>query len=311
MKPQREFIAERPLAEHCPELLKRGPAPEDLLRLLERMGQRFARRLSGALAPLMGGEAPLVSCTSARETRLPSLTQSVAALAANSLLAVGAAKTPMLVSIEAEPVLRIVDRAFGGRGEAPAPMPRQFPPAAELMIGRLETLLGDHLVAAVASTSGVAPDAQLPEISSLRRDGSLAALSPFDDNLPLAMLNLEVDDGGVLPWLMSLAMPFATLARLFGHAEKGAKRQAAGRNDPMQAPFAEVPVTVSAVLVDMPVSFPTIATLAPGVILPVSVSRHVPLRVGDRTIARGTVGTMDDRVAVQIAKAFTDERNNP
>jgi flagellar motor switch protein FliM len=57
MKPQREFIAERPLAEHCPELLKRGPAPEDLLQLLERMGQRFARRLSGAFAPLMGGEA--------------------------------------------------------------------------------------------------------------------------------------------------------------------------------------------------------------------------------------------------------------
>ncbi|MBB3956553.1 FliM/FliN family flagellar motor switch protein [Novosphingobium sediminicola] len=312
MKPQREFIAERPLAEHCPELLKRGPAPEDLLHLLEKMGQRFARRLSGAFAPLMGGEAPIVSCTSPRETKLSSLNSSIAALAANSLLAIGSAQTPMLVSIEAEPVLRIVDRAFGGKGEAPAPMPKQFPPAAELMIARLEVLLAEHLAAAVTATAGRASDGDMPDITAIRRDGSLTALSPFDDNLPLAMLSLEVDDGGVLPWLMTVAMPFATLGRIFGYAEKPARRAAPHyRGDPMAAPFGDVPVTLSAVLVDMRVPFPAIATLAPGVILPVSVSRQIPLRVGENTIAHGTVGTMDDRVAVKIDKAFTDERTNP
>lgn len=311
MKPQREFIAERPLAEHCPELLKRGPAPEDLLQLLERMGQRFARRLSGAFAPLMGGEAPIVSCTSPRETKIGSLNQSIAALAANSLLAIGGDKTPLLVSIEAEPVLRIVDRAFGGKGEAPAPMPKQFPPAAELMIARLELMLAEHLVAAVGSTSGRAPDAEMPDITAMRRDGSLISLSPFDENVPLAMLNLEVDDGGVLPWLMTVAMPFTTLARIFGYAEKEREfRPFNFTTDPAQGPFSEVPITISAVLVDMRVPFPSIASLAPGVVLPVSVSRHVPLRVGERTIAHGTVGTMDDRVAVQIDQAFTDERTN-
>lgn len=311
MKPQREFIAERPLAEHCPELLKRGPAPEDLLHLLERMGQRFARRLSGAFAPLMGGEAPIVSCGSPRETTIASLNQSVAALAANSLLAIGSAQTPLLVSIEAEPVLRIVDRAFGGKGEAPAPLPRQFPPAAELMIARLETLLGEHLAAAIGVTAGRSPHAETPEITSIRRDGSLSALTPFDDKLPLAALTLEVDDGGVLPWLMTVAMPFATLGRMFGYGERAPQSQPRKhRNDPMQEPFGDMQLTVSAVLVDMRLPFPTIATLAPGVVLPVSIARHVPLRVGDRTIAHGTVGTMDDRVAVQIDRAFTDERTN-
>jgi len=310
MKPQREFIAERPLAEHCPELLKRGPAPEDLLHLFERMGQRFARRLSGALAPLMGGEAPIVSCGAPRETTMVNLNQSVAALAANSLLTVGTA--PMLVSIEAEPVLRIVDRAFGGKGEAPAPMPQQFPPAAELMIARIEVLLAEHLAAAVAVTAGRSPHAETPDITALRRDGSLQGLAPFDDKLPLATLTLEVDDGGVLPWLMTVAMPFATLGRMFGYGERaptsGAPKH---RSDPLQTPFADVQLTVSAVLVDMRIPFPTIATLAPGVVLPVSIARHVPLRVGDKTIAHGTVGTMDDRVAVQIDRAFTDERTNP
>jgi flagellar motor switch protein FliM len=30
----------------------------------------------------------------------------------------------------------------------------------------------------------------------------------------------------------------------------------------------------------------------------------VPLKIGDKTIAHGTIGAMDDRVAVQITQAF-------
>jgi flagellar motor switch protein FliM len=58
-------------------------------------------------------------------------------------------------------------------------MPKQFPPAAELMIARLELMLAEHLVAAVGSTSGRAPDAEMPEITAMRRDGSLISLSPL------------------------------------------------------------------------------------------------------------------------------------
>lgn len=308
MKPQRQFIAERPLASHCPELVKQGPGPQDLLPVLGKVGLRLARRLAGALAPLLGGEAPLVSCTDPRETTLDSLHHSIAQLAANSLLAVGDGSTPMLVSIEAEPVLRIVDRAFGGKGEAPAPLPKAFPMAAELMIARLETLLGDHLCAAVAATLG---EPVAPAISALRRDGNLAMLSPFADTLPLAVLTMEVDDGGVLPWLMTIALPFATLARLLGHAERRAPTVPAAPRAPTDAPFADLPLTVSALVVDMRVPFSAIAGLAPGVVLPVAVARQVPLRVGDATIAHGTVGTIDDRVAVQINSAFSNQRTQP
>jgi len=311
MIPQRQFIAERPLAAHCPELLRQGPGPAELLPLLKRMGDRFARRLSGALAPMLGGEAPLVSCTDPRETTLDALHYSVAQLAANSLFAIGTAATPMLVSIEAEPVLRIVDRAFGGKGEAPVPSPKTFPMAAEMMIGRIEIMLADHLCAAIAATAGGARGGETPDIKPLRREGSLAMLAPFPDGLPLAQLTMEVDDGGVLPWLMTFAMPFAALARLFGYDEGPATDPlAASRRPahPASAPFADLPLSLNALVVDMRVPFTTIAGLAPGMVLPVSVARHVPLRVGDQIIAHGTVGTMDDRVAVQIQSAFSDQR---
>ncbi|NBC37516.1 flagellar motor switch protein FliM [Novosphingobium sp. FSY-8] len=312
MKPQRQFIAERALAQHCPELLRKGPGKDELLPLLARMGERLARRLSGALAPMLGGEAPVVQCTTPRESDIESITRSTAKLAANSLLAVGDPSTPMLVSIEAEPVLRIVDRAFGGKGEAPAPLPDTFPMAAELMIARLEMLLGDHLTTACAATSGRVANSDVPAIIAMRRDSSLPMLAPFPAEQVLAMLTMEVDDGGVLPWLMTFAMPMGTLARLFGHVDAEGVTLNNVRHtlaNPLERPFGDVPLPVAAVLVDMTIPFSAIASLAPGQILPVAVARQVPLRVGDATIAHGAIGTMDDRMAIQITSAFANSRS--
>jgi flagellar motor switch protein FliM len=320
MKPERAFKAERALAAHCPELLRKGPSPDELLPLLGRMGERLARRLAGALAPLLGGEAPGVSCSSPREGDLAMLRSGVATLAANSLFGVGPGAAPLLVSIEAEPVLRIVDTAFGGKGEAPCPLPTAFPMAAELMIGRIEGLLASHISAAVAAITatittspatfpGRALAAEPPAIAPLRRDGSLALLSPFAEHTPLAILTLEVEDGSVLPWLVTLAMPLGTLARLFGypdtgptHASTGAAPRRAG--SPTTGACAGIPLSLRAVVVDMPISFATLATLEPGQILPVSVARRVPLRIGEHTIAHGTPGALDEHIAIQITDAF-------
>ena len=312
-------------ARHCPELLRKGPGPEDLLPLLSRMGERLARRLSGALAPLLGGEAPPVTCSAARESDYDGVRSGIAKLAANSLLGAaslhGGPAAPLLMSIEAEPVLRIVDRAFGGKGEAPGPLPQQFPMAADLMIGRLETLFAQHLsaaISAIASDTGHGASARptaTPVITPVKRDGSLAMLAPFAPRQSLAILTLEVDDGSVLPWLVTLAMPLGTVARLFGFPDPAPD---AGASDPaltrrraanaaqaaLAEPFARIPLSVSALLVDMRMPFSAIAALEVGQVLPVVVARAVPLRVGDQVVAHGTVGAVDEHVAIQITQAF-------
>ena len=204
MKPERAIIAERQLATHCPELLTRGPAPDELLSLLARMGDRLARRLAGALAPLLGGEAPLVKCAAPRAGDYAQLRSSIAPLAANCLFGAGTRaapllvssggsgggdnQAPLLVSIEAEPVLRIVDHAYGGKGEAPCPLPPSFSMADDLMIGRIEALLSSHITAAVTATAGASPGAPAATLTPLARDGSLAALAPFAATLRLLLL---------------------------------------------------------------------------------------------------------------------------
>ena len=297
MKPDHAFIAERVAAQHCAELLRRGPEPLALLPMLERLGERLARLLAPALAPLCGGEAPSITALPPRELGAAELTEQIGPLAANSLLLVGAQDAPLLASVEAKAVLRLVDRAFGGRGEVASPLPQAFPISAELMMARIELLLVQRLGQALGYDAGEA-------VRALRRHGSLTELAPFTAAPRLAVMVLEVVEGVRAPWTITLALPFATLADLFGH---GSRAPAAHGPDsraanPAGQPFAAVPLLLTAMLVDMNISVAALAALEPGQILPVAVARNVPLRIGNKTIAHGSIGAQDDRIAVQITQ---------
>jgi flagellar motor switch protein FliM len=301
MKPERAFVAERVLAQHCPELLpSREAAPVALLPALARFSDGVARTLSNALASLSAGEAPLVRSAAARECTMADLAQGIAPLAANSLLALGGSDMPVLASLDAEAVLRMVDRAFGGRGDAPSPLPTAFPMSAELMVTRLETVV----VAALGQALGM-PGAVQP----LRRDGCIVQLAPFPDDQQIGVITLEVDDPGRKPWKVTLALPQPVMMKLFADDSQAGERAApkpARKPQPSATdePFGSVPLTISAVLVDMSIGFAALSNLQPGQILPVAVARSVPLKVGGKTVALGTIGALDDRVAVQVTQAF-------
>lgn len=294
MKPQHAFIAERAAAQHCAELLPRGPEPAELLQQLTRLGGRLARQLAEGLTALGGGEAPAITPKPVRETRFAELATEIGTLAANSLLAAGVTAAPLLVSLDAGAVLRLVDKAFGGRGEAPSTLPERFPLSSQLMIQRLEALVVERLGAALGADGA---------LRAMRRDGELAELAPFRTDARLAVLELEVVEGMRAPWLVTLALPFATLAELFGHGDRppAALATTPRAADPAAAPFADVPLPLTAVLVDMQVPLATISTLAPGMVLPVAVARAVPISVAGSVIAHGTVGAQDDRVAIKIS----------
>lgn len=295
MKPERAFVAERMLAQHCPELLRPNAAPMPLMPALARLGDGAARALAAALAPLSGGEAPLVRSRTPRECTAAELTQDIAPLAANSLVTAGSPELPLLASIEAEAVLRMVDRAFGGRGDAPSPLPSAFPLSAELMVARLEAVV----TSAVAQALGGLP------LQTIRRDGCIVQLAPFAGSEPLGVITLDVDDPGRTPWKVTLAFPVTALEKLIGEGERpAAKPSRPAAPNPANEPFGAVPLTISAVLVDMRIGFAALSNLQPGQVLPVAVARSVPLKIGDKTIAHGTIGALDDRVAVQITQAF-------
>lgn len=292
MKPQHSFVAERVAAQHCAELLRRGPEPAELLPALRRLGDKIARQLAQALAMLLGGDEPSVTPLAPKEQSEIELVEAVGALAANSLLATTAPGVTLLASVDGLAMLRLVDRAFGGKGEASGPLPDRFPHSAELMIAKVEALLAKALGAALGQG----------DLRALRRDARLAELAPFPAGAKLAVLPIEVMEGAKAPWKLTLALPLAMLPKLLGGTDTGAAPRRTGAADPAAAPFADVPLPLTARLVDMKVSLSTIAVLEPGMVLPVAVARAVPIAIGEQVIARGTVGTQDDCVALKLTQ---------
>ena len=292
MKPERPFVAERPLAQHSPALLRPAPGVAELLPGLVRASDRLARALRNALAPVLGGASAMVECAEpvqqpAGECQLPDL-------AAYSLFAAGSEAHPVLMVVEGESVLCLLDRAFGGQGEAPSPLPRELSLSAELMVARIETILAHQLAAAFGREAG--------DVRPLRRARSLADLGGIAENAPVAMLALTVREGSRGAWTIRIALPIAALAGLTGLAANRTAPPRRAPASPLDAPFAEMPLTVRAVLVDVPLPLSALSALEVGQVLAVPVARNVPLRIAESVIGHGTIGAVDDRVAIQLTQ---------
>lgn len=290
--------ATRTGAKHCADLLGAPPSLDELVPALSLLGEKLARFLPAPLARVTGGEPPLVRIGMPMDTTLGSIQGELETLASHALLTVGPKGLPLLATFEAAPVLRLVDRAFGGKGEVPEPLPDAFPLSAELLLGRIEGAIAEAL-------SAVFGGEVQHKVRPMRRDTSLRQLDPFDKRAELLQLSLDVEEPGADPWSLSLAFPQPTLAEVLAVPRHPVRAVPATRMpDASAEPYASLPLEVTAVLVDMAIGMKRLTSLRVGDVLPVAVARSVPLKVDGRTIATGTIGELDDRVAVQLATAF-------
>lgn len=300
MKPERAFIADRAAAQHCAELLRVTAPSGELAPALARALPHLEAALARGLAALTGGDAPKVSCEPVREATHGELAAELPRLAGICTLGAGPLAVPLLAVIDAAAVFGMVDRAFGGQGVCPDPMPEDFPVSAELMLARLEATIAQATVHALCRQHA------LP-LRPLARGGRLALVSPLDDAEPLQILRLTVIADAFDPWRVTLALPAPALAILLaddGSAVPATLPRPRGDGDALAEPFGSMPLTLTATLVDMSVPFSVIARLRPGDVLPVAVARSVPLSAGGTTIAHGSIGECDDRVAVRLTQIF-------
>jgi len=288
----------RPAASHCRELVAGDSALADPKPALALIGERLARGLALRLARLSGDEVPSVGSGIPKDAAFAALRDTAEGLASHCLMGMGASDLPLLASFDSAPVFRLVDRAFGGPGEVPEPAPDAFPLSAELLLARLERCLADALTFALGAGDEL-------HVHPLRRDTSLRQLDPFPPDTQLLLLSLEIEEVDFPSWSLTLALPIDTLTAAMASQHHTPVRQ--GRlatPGPTGEPFASMPLEVTAVLVDMRLGMTRLSALRPGDVLPVAVARSVPLQIGGKTLATGTIGEIDDRVAVQLTHAF-------
>ncbi len=296
MKQSHAFVARRALASHCAALTRPGPGSADLVEALRHAAARLARSLREPLARLSGADAADVAIDPPREMAFAQFAPS--GLHAYSIYETAPGKAHVLSAIGAEALLRLVDRAFGGPGEAPRPLPRELPMSAELMTQRIEAILAAELARALGSAGAVRPT-----IHPLRRDSELAQLQAFAPSAPLAVLDIAVSEGTRAPWQMRLGVPIAALGMLTGIAPPADPvARAAVAADPGAEPFAALPLRLTALLVDTRLPLHAVSRLEAGQVLSLPIARQVPLLAGRQTIGHGTIGAIDDRVAIQMTR---------
>jgi flagellar motor switch protein FliM len=289
---QFEPVAAAIAAQHCAALRGRCTVPAALVPLLDQLGERLAPALEQDLARFSGSGRPKIVPLGSERMTEAELAERVGPLAGNALQAIAGGPHRLLVSVEMHAVLAELDRTFGGNGDVGEELPAVLPMSADRLSARLEQLLADSFRAALPMPC---------ELRPVERHVRYTLLEPFPEVIELALLTLEVTQPMARPWIVRFAVPLVGLPDLLDR-RRSAPRHAVARPpaDPRDKPFADVPLTLEATLIDMALPLSRLARLEPGAILPVSVSRSVPLRIGDTVVGHGTVGELDDRTALQI-----------
>ncbi|MCZ8172172.1 MAG: FliM/FliN family flagellar motor switch protein [Brevundimonas sp.] len=268
-------------AQHCPELLQRCTSSVDPAPIWQHLGEALVRALPTRLAPVLGGTEPTIEASLGEAP--PS------GLCAHAQIALSGASGAICLTIEGAAMLRLVDLAFGGRGEVPHPVPSTMPPSADILVRQVEQVVLGALAETLARRRD---DLTIAQREAGEREPRFAP--PAATSLVLTVL-----EDSAPAWTLALTAAPEALPAWHAATPPRASSQTA---DPAAAPFADLPLPLSATLVDMRLSLSTVAALEPGMVLPVAVARAVPLAIGGTAIARGSVGAQDDRIAIKLTQ---------
>ena len=303
MNMNQSFKAERRAALHCAAVLKRCSfVREPELLNMEPVWASIAAHLEKALGAVCGSK-PKVSFGEVSTTTSAEFNEAKSSDFNHSLFHIGASSAPVMTSVDTGGVFIVLDHALGGRGAAPAILPSPLPQSAKLMMSQIHSACAAAIALALAADARLAHDVTRLDTASLFNPNALLTTALFT----VAPLQGQ-------SWQIRLTMEQSRMGELQHPAlpQSGSSaphRHGPSPTGPMSTAFAEIPITIRAVLVDVQIPVVQIAQLQIGQVLPVAVARHVPLWIDTIEIGRGSIGSIDDRVALKITTSLHSQKD--
>lgn len=317
MKHARSFHPARPLAQHCAELTERGVRPEDRAEHLAAWRRDVAREVAQDMADLLSGTRIEARLSEPEIMRGDAVFARIGAVAANSLLRCGADDQIALLSFETETAIALTDRSFGGSGEPVGEPVAALPRSAALLVEQASRIIARAIarVSACSDVSAGATGASSGETGSesrgdvIIRSESASRLKPFSPLTPCALMLLDLIAADGMGWSARLALPADRLDSLLPGLAAGRPvvdspgeetGEDPGETGSARAVLGHIPLPLRAVLAEFELSLGQLERLAPGDRIPLAIARDIPLRMGSRLVACGSLGTIEDRMALKL-----------
>jgi len=275
-----------------------APRTMSAIPAIDRLGERMVKRLRDVIEPFARVKPKVATepCT----VRIFSEWQAEQAeFTSLSLYGFRPMTGAVLLKVDPEFVSRLVDAFYGGSGAQPPRRAREFTPTEESLLGRLcEALIG-----ALAETwSEMVP--VRPQLRARETNVGFAGLATPDEPVAIARFTIA-------PWpghstVIEILYPVAGLRsiepELAARTRDDATAKGGEWREKLGSAVGEIRIQARTVLARPELSLSELMQLQAGDIIPVSLSRHVPLIVAGRRIALGTVGEHDGRAALKIER---------
>lgn len=273
---------------------------------LDRVGERLARRLRDVFEPFVKVK-PKVEAEAALTSRFDLWRDGLPEFTSVSLYRMRPMKGGMLIAIAPDYVSRMVDAFYGGTGAAlPAVgRKREFTAAEERLLGRLT----EGIVAAVVETWADIVAIE-PALAARETNAGYATLVRGDESVVIQ--RFAIAGGG--PGASSIDLVFPLTAMRAYEAQLSAKVQAEGAGGDtdfrwrLARALEGVSFPVRSVVARPTLSVKELLALKPGDVIPITLAPRVPLIVGNRRLAEGTIGEQEGRAAFQIETIGAPDR---
>ena len=310
-----EALAETEAARILEELVEAGepPAPEpelfalgtrrerpvERLGALERVGEKIAKALRGAIEPLAAARTRVVAqpiTTGAFED----FTDSLAPFTSYSHYRLDPLNGGMLVTIDPQFVMALLERYYGGGMGKSEPFTRkEFTAGEELLLGRLI----DRIVTTLADQwQPLAPI----EPRLVQRETALADIGFLREEDQIAVQRFTLSPDGCASTTVAIVYPLALLkpieARMQHQAEDASPSAAEAWRLRLSNALSEVRMPVRSVLARPEITLNQLMALKVGDVIPIQLSDRTPLLVASRQVAAGTIGEQEGRAAMLIEK---------
>jgi flagellar motor switch protein FliM len=275
---------------------QRKDRPVANLAHLERMNERIARRLRDVIEPIAQTRSK-VDPIPLETRRFDEWQRNQPDYMSLSLFRVRPVKGMMMIAIEPGFITNMVDAFYGGTGNGLTTKGGEFTRSEQ----RLQRRLADAIVEVLTKSWAETFPLQF-EFSTHETNATFANMVRADE--PIVVQSFTIKPGMSRSTRIEILYPLSLMQPI--EDEIAARTQAgAGGEDhewkgKLFSALDNVALPVRSVLARPEMTVAQLLALKPGDVIPVNLSQTVPLLVGNRRFAEGTIGEQDGRAAMMI-----------